>query len=108
MLGQKKLQREEHPVHGSAVGVTEPVHEEPRVARVYPHYYKSVERYTHVDVYRVLELFGVTHPARAHAIKKLLCAGDRGNKNLLKDLQEAVVSVQREIEMRQEDVSDAN
>ena len=107
MLGHRKLEKEEHPVHGGAVGVTDPVPETgPKHAKNYSHYYKNVERYSHVDVYRVLDLFQVTHPARAHAIKKLLCAGDRGNKNLLKDLQEAVVSIQREIEMRLEDVTD--
>lgn len=43
----------------------------------------------YIDVYRVLEAFGVICSARAHAIKKLLCAGLRGKGNVLQDLREA-------------------
>jgi hypothetical protein len=41
-----------------------------------------------VDVYCVLEAFGVSCPARQHAIKKMLCAGLRGKVDELKDLHE--------------------
>ena len=43
----------------------------------YSHYQKSVEHLNWIDVYRVLVLFGVTNPCLQHAIKKLLCAGQR-------------------------------
>lgn len=52
-----------------------------------------------VDVYAVLECFGVTCPAIQHAVKKLLCAGERGHKDRLTDLQEAVVAVVRAVEL---------
>jgi hypothetical protein len=39
-----------------------------------------------VDVYSVLVAFGVTCPARAHAIKKLLCCGNRGKGSEMADL----------------------
>jgi len=52
-----------------------------------------------VDVYDVLVAFAVTCPARQHAIKKLLCAGMRGGKSELQDLQEAGQSVARAIEL---------
>lgn len=68
----------------------------------YPHYYKKVP-YDYVDVYRVLELFEVTNPAIQHAIKKLLVAGNRGHKDIEKDVREAIVSLTRWIEMRQEE-----
>lgn len=55
-----------------------------------------------VDVYDVLNAFGVTCSASQHAIKKLLMAGGRGGKSRLKDLQEAGVSVQRAVELEQE------
>lgn len=42
-----------------------------------------------VDIYDVLEAWGVSCPARQHAIKKLLAAGQRGHKSEVKDLQEA-------------------
>jgi len=47
----------------------------------YPHYFKSVSHLETVDVYRVLSLFQVNDPCIQHAIKKLLCAGDRGDKS---------------------------
>ncbi len=51
------------------------------------------------DVYAVLEAFRVTCPARQHAIKKLLCAGQRGKNDTLSDLREAVSAVERAIEL---------
>lgn len=53
------------------------------------------------DVYDVLTAFAVTCPARQHAIKKLLCAGQRGSKSELQDLQEAGQSVERAIGLLQ-------
>lgn len=53
----------------------------------------------YVDVYNVIDAFGVTCPATAHAIKKLLCAGLRGKGDRLKDLTETVDAVQRAIEL---------
>lgn len=52
-----------------------------------------------VDVYSVLEAFGVACPARQHAIKKLLCAGTRGKGDTLQDLMEASQSVSRAIDL---------
>lgn len=66
------------------------------------HYFKKTP-YEHIDVYRVLELFDVTNPSIAHAVKKLLVAGNRGHKDLEKDVQEAIDSLVRWQEMRKED-----
>jgi len=52
-----------------------------------------------VDVYSVLAAFRVTCPARQHAIKKLLMPGLRGAKGEIQDLDEALVSVSRAIDM---------
>ena len=51
------------------------------------------------DVYRVLRAFRVTCPAVQHAVKKLLMPGQRGAKGELQDLDEALVSVSRAIDM---------
>lgn len=68
------------------------------------HYFKSVAHLAQVDVYRVLELFGVTNPAIAHAAKKLLVAGGRGaGKSIDKDIQEAIDTLVRWQAMRNED-----
>ena len=53
-----------------------------------------------VDVYAVLEAFEVTCPARAHAIKKLLCAGLRDKGSEAQDLSEARDAVDRAIELQ--------
>lgn len=53
-----------------------------------------------VDVYEVLEAFGVTCPARAHAIKKLLCCGNRGKGSELADLLGVEAAVARAIQLQ--------
>jgi hypothetical protein len=67
------------------------------------HYKKDVRHLDMIDVYRVIELFEVTHPALQHALKKVLCAGDRGAKDWEKDVQEAIDSLNRALQMRVED-----
>lgn len=52
-----------------------------------------------VDVYDVLKAFNVTCPATQHAVKKLLCSGLRGHKDLQTDLLEAKESIVRAIEL---------
>ena len=69
----------------------------------YPHYFKSVSHLETVDVYRVLSLFQVNGACIQHAIKKLLCAGDRGDKSMIKDITEARDSLNRHLEMLDED-----
>lgn len=67
------------------------------------HYFKQTP-YSHIDVYRVLELFEVTNPAIQHAVKKLLVAGGRGaGKDTARDIDEAIDTLQRWKDMRQED-----
>lgn len=67
------------------------------------HYQKSVEHLKWIDVYRVLVLFGVTNPCIQHAVKKLLCAGQRGAKGQRQDIEEAIASLMRYLEMQTED-----
>ena len=62
-------------------------------------YSREIKRGVYVDVYDVLEAFCVTNPATAHAIKKLLAAGERGYKNAEQDLREAIGSIERAIEL---------
>lgn len=46
-----------------------------------------------IDVYRTLSAFSVTDPACQHAIKKLLCMGLRGHKDVITDLDDAIDSL---------------
>lgn len=71
----------------------------------YPHYFKALPPgCTHIDVYRVLSLFEVTDPALQHAAKKLLCAGARGAKDQGQDIAEAIATLQRWQQMRDEEL----
>jgi len=56
-------------------------------------------RSAQIDVYAVIEAFGVSCPARQHALKKLLCAGTRGKGDAVADLVGALAAVSRAIEM---------
>jgi len=56
-----------------------------------------------VDVYDVLRAFAVTDPAIQHAVKKLLCSGNRGQKDRRQDLEEAVQSIERAIDVLRAD-----
>lgn len=67
------------------------------------HYKKNVTHLQTLDVYRVIDLFKVDHPALQHALKKVLVAGQRGAKDANKDIQEAIDSLQRWQEMQKED-----
>ena len=70
----------------------------------YSHYHKDVSNLKTIDVYRTLELFGVTDQALGHAIKKLLCAGQRGaGKSFEQDVREAVDTLNRRLQMLAED-----
>ena len=74
------------------------------MSRKHNHYFKNVAHLQEIDVYRVLDLFEVTDQALGHAIKKLLCAGKRGaGKDHRKDIQEAIDTLQRRLEMQDED-----
>lgn len=66
-------------------------------------YKKDVSHLDYIDVYRVLELFNVQSHAVGHAIKKLLCSGGRGAKDEAQDIQEAIDSLIRYQEMKNED-----
>ena len=61
--------------------------------------YKRVIRTESIDVYDILKAYNVTCPAIAHAIKKLLQAGNRGYKSEEQDLTEARQSIERAIEL---------
>lgn len=70
---------------------------------MYSHYFKDVSHLDKIDVYRVIDLFGVTHPALAHAAKKILVSGNRGIKDEEQDIKEAIDALLRYMTMRRED-----
>lgn len=66
------------------------------------HYFKPCP-YDTLDVYRVINIFGVTDPCIQHALKKLLCSGVRGHKDQSKDIQDVIDTLERWKQMRYED-----
>ena len=67
----------------------------------YEHYnfkYKEIK----IDPYRIMYEYKIVHPAHQHALKKLLRAGN-SIKNLKQDIQEVIDSLERWIEMIDED-----
>lgn len=70
--------------------------------RKYEHYYKPFP-YKEIDVYRILEVYEVAHPCIQHAIKKLLVCGTRGSKDQDQDITEAIDSLLRWKQMKQEE-----
>ena len=72
--------------------------------RKHKHYFKDVSNLEYIDIYRVLSLWEVNDPCIQHAVKKLLVAGNRGYKDVQKDIQEAIESLERWKEMQKEDI----
>ena len=75
----------------------------PPSAAEYGHYKKDVSHLQMIDVYRVIDLWEIKHPALQHALKKVLAAGKRGAKDEAKDVQEAIDSLERWKQMQSED-----
>ena len=67
--------------------------------RKHRHYFKDVSNIAEIDVYAVLKLFDVTDPCLQHIIKKALCAGKRGHKDMMEDLQNIVDTAIRAVEL---------
>lgn len=74
----------------------------------YEKYFKDVSGYDVIDVYRAHRIFGLTDEVLCHASKKLLLSGVRtGGKTLEQDVREARDSLNRWLEMLQEDLGNA-
>lgn len=55
-----------------------------------------------LDPYRILKVYNITDPAQQHAIKKLLRAGN-SVKDLVRDIEEVILTLTRWKEMIEED-----
>lgn len=67
------------------------------------HYFIDVSGYERVDVYRLIDLAGITCPVAQHVFKKAFAAGKRGHKSLRKDWQDIADSANRRLRMLDED-----
>lgn len=68
--------------------------------REYSHYFKDVSKLDTIDVYQVLDLFGVTNPCLQHIVKKALVTGGRtAGESFSQDLREIRDTAIRAVEM---------
>ncbi len=67
------------------------------------HYFRNTEHLDHIDIYRIIDLYQVNHPCLQHALKKIICAGERGSKDYETDVREAIRSLERALQMVAED-----
>jgi len=61
--------------------------------------YRRTIKGAQIDVYDVIVAYGVTCPALAHALKKMLMPGQRHAKTFEQDIDEAIASLQRAKEL---------
>ncbi len=59
-----------------------------------------------MDIYDITKAYGVTCQAIGHAVKKLLMPGQRGHKSKQQDLEEAITSIVRAIELENQSTFD--
>ena len=75
---------------------------QPQNSVEFNHYFRDITPLNHLDPYLLFRLYGVDCHEVGHAIKKLLSAGQRGAKDRTQDLQEAIKTIQRCIELDEE------
>lgn len=72
--------------------------------RDHKHYFFPIPKgITEADIYRLIEMIGITCPVAQHVFKKSAAAGQRGHKDLRKDWQDILDSAKRKLEMLDED-----
>jgi hypothetical protein len=67
-----------------------------------PKYYRFSFGGVKLDPYRIMQVYGIAHPAHQHALKKLLRAGN-SVKPLIQDIDEVILSLNRWKEMLNEE-----
>lgn len=107
VLWQRHTQPEELPFmdslpefkHGFGASSLNDQYAEIEQVRKHRHYFKDASNIAEIDVYAVLKLFDVTDPCLQHIVKKALCAGKRGHKDMMEDLQNIVDTAIRAVEL---------
>jgi len=70
----------------------------PKNLTKFPHYFAKVPNFTHLDIYMVSEMFKL-NSYQHHAVKKLVATGKRGSKDQVKDITEAIATLEAWIEV---------
>lgn len=58
------------------------------------HYKRDVSKLDYIDVYRIIDLYQLHDPCFQHALKKILVPGERGHKDIKKDIQDIIDTMQ--------------
>jgi hypothetical protein len=70
--------------------------------RKHSHYFKPCP-FNELDIYRLILILEIVDPCLQHAFKKIALAGGRRHKSIEKDVQEAIDTLERWKEMREEE-----
>ena len=65
----------------------------------YRKFYKGVQ----LDPARIAKIYGIGNMVQAQIVKKALCAGNRGHKDVLRDIDDIITAAKRWREMELED-----
>lgn len=66
-------------------------------------YDRDISHLDKLDFYRLADLYSVKGHQQFQAMKKVILAGQRGNKDFEQDIKEAIQALERLLEMRKED-----
>ena len=83
-------------------GILIRVDKEDKQQKKHQHYKKDVRHLDYIDVYRIIDLYELHDPCFQHALKKILVPGARGHKDLTKDINDIIDTMQRKLEMMAE------
>lgn len=68
-----------------------------------PQYYNYIYRGIKLDPYRIIEIYGITHPAQQQALKKILRMGTHDKRELHEDILGVIDALRRWLEMIEEE-----
>lgn len=69
-------------------------------------HYRFVYKGIKLDPARIVQIYGCSNLMAGTIVKKALCAGQRGHKDLIKDLDDIITAAERWKEMVLEDMDD--
>ena len=71
----------------------------PDTGKHYRFKYKGIK----LDPFRIAKIYGMESFALMTVLKKILCAGNRGNKDYKADIIDCITALKRELELIEED-----
>lgn len=66
-------------------------------------HYRFSYKGINLDPARVCQIYGTSHPMQGVIVKKALCAGGRGKKSVIEDIEDIITAAERWLEMLRED-----